>query len=193
MQFPFLLDNPNSVNVLTGRIIELLRKAVTNCSHLFLSEINPIPLTDFLPKIEGSAMVSKIRISTGWANMDYLEEMGIASRKIKVMGNDSSIEVTQTAKFKYKLIASRDYLANLRGLKDRLLGNAKSIKVYTDMGNFDLVKDNYVSYEIEVNDDLTHSQMMDQLHREIYNKYVSSQSNLLRIVRDFRNLNDFGT
>ena len=174
--------NPRAVNVLYSRATYLLQRALYNCQKKLISSLSPIPVKNFLEKIKDRGFSNKVRISLGWANQDYIEKIGIGSRKLKIYGENIDLEITQLIKYRSGVVTSSEYIEQLNELKTELGNSGKSLKIYTDEGNFDLIKDNYVSYEINVDNDGTHAQLIDQFHNLLLEQYRKSQSDLLSSV-----------
>jgi hypothetical protein len=183
--------NPGVVNVLSGRIKYLLNNILFKFRKINIADLEAIPVENFIEKIKDRAQVHKIKISLSWANLDYLENIGISSRKLKAYGENIEVEVTQIVKFRMPRIVTGNYIDKLRETKNSISEVAKSFKIYTDEGNFDLMGKNFVYYEINLDGTLSYDELKDSFHKGILDKYVEIQKNLLHIIRNYKTLLDY--
>lgn len=183
--------NPRAVNVLFSRATLLLDKVLYKCQNIRMDSLSPIPVGNFLDKIRNKGHARKIRISLKWANIDYLEKIGITSRKLKLYGGNIDFEISQQIKYRTDVVTSDQFLQNINELRAQILDKGKSLKIYTDKGNFDLIRDNFVSYEIHVDNDGNHAQIIDRFHDLVFDQYMKSQENLKSMVYNFVTMDDF--
>ena len=180
--------NPRAVNILSpNRVLEIILNALNNCQLGKISYFQPIPVTDFLDKIKDKAHIKKVKMDLSSLNADYLESLGFDSRSvIYKLSDGEEISVNITIKYDINIIASSKYIEKIKIIKNRISNNAESFKIYTDeFGDYDLIKNNFISLEIQFIEDGTHDLIIRKIHDAIYKKYKDFTPNLNQILRNF--------
>jgi len=184
--------NPNGVNALSKRASEIFNNSISKCGSSRPSIIlSPIPSDDLIEALAGSGMIKRYRLQFPGVNAQYIEEFGGPSSFINKIAEEDRLELDITLKLGRKTLFSSDKLMKLREqagiLKKR---KAKSFKVYTDEGNFDLIASNLLYYDAEVVRK-SHIEMREDLFEQIRNLLENNSEKILTIIRNQPNLDRF--
>ena len=113
--------------------------------------------------------IKSYRINLDGLNLDYLEEHGLSSRSVKKLAANRGFDLDLILRFSSGPKFTRDKYSELKNDVTELGKRAKSFKVKTEDGSFDLIKENLLYYEIEIEVD-SYLNMRVQLQKEMLKK-----------------------
>lgn len=192
----------NSVNILSHRPIKILKSVFLKC-HLPGNniDISTIP-TDKLLKamLANKPLVNQFKIKLKNIDVNFARRtLGLSDSAItKLMGNND-VEFTLNTKFKHgKTRFDRSTLDILKGTFTKEDKHSESVKIYTDNGSYDIIKDNFISYtfdeEIEINkeiDDANYRKLIAEIYREIEILHVQNLQTILSSIKEGKTLYDY--
>ena len=206
----FILDYANniilgqystdSVNVLSRRPEAIFRKVFLKCKIIDRVEIKVIP-TDSLIKtmLNQRPIINQFKATLGNIDMSYARSvLKLPDTAIKLI-NQSTIEYKIQMKFENsKPHFTEEVLELLK--RDYRKGDqhSESVKIYTEKGNFDIIKDNLLYYEFEheidtdreIGDDY-YKELIGEIHSKIEDKLKENLSTILYSIKVKPTLDDF--
>lgn len=184
--------NPNGVNALSKRSSEIFNNSIRKCGSAHPTiNLSPIPSDDLIEALAGSGMIKRYRLQFPGVNAKHIEEFGGPSSLINEIAEEDRLEFDMTLKLERRTLFSSDKLSKLRELAGRLKNRkAKSFKIYTDEGNFDLIASNLLYYDAEVVRK-SHIEMREDLFGQIRNLLENNSKKILEIIRKQPSLDKF--
>lgn len=174
--------NPHSLNVLSRRSEEILNYALKVCGiNRGRIQVRPIPSDELIEGLTNKTNIESYKITLDGLNLDYLEMHGINSRIIKRLAKDGGIDLMLSMRFLSPPMFTREKHAELKNEVTELGTRAKSFKVKTEDGSFDLIKENLLYYEIEIDVD-SYSRMRTRLQSEMLKKMQENEEGILKVV-----------
>ena len=175
--------NPNGVNALGNRSSEIINNALQKCDYpnpkLLL---HPIPSDEMIEAIAGSGMVRRYRLAIPGMSAKHVEDLEGPSSLVNEIAENDTFEFDMTLKLDRHKQISMEKLAQLKSFADKLhRKKAKSFKVYTDEGNFDLIRENLLYYDAEVVQD-SRERMRDDLYEQLKEKLEENKDTILQII-----------
>lgn len=184
--------NPSSLNALSSRCTLLINKVLSNCTGSPQNiSIAPIPSKDFISSIVGRALIRKQRLEFPDIDLNYLESNGASSTIIRELAEGGDFGVDIVVKHKMAKDASETRMSKLKSVATRLTGHARSYKIYTSEGNFDLIRPNLVFYDIDVDVRSNHEEMVNAVNEEFKQLYEARKHSILDVIADKKTLEDF--
>jgi hypothetical protein len=174
--------NPGGVNVLTKRASQLLDNAIKKCARDLRNIIvNPIPSEEFIEQIVGTGFTKSARIHFERINLKYLEDKGATSSLISALAEEEGFDLGIFAKMTVPRPLSVEKFKGFKELADKFKGKADSLKVNTDEGNFDIIKDNLLYFNAEIERSNTDIMRLE-LFSKMQERLITSAPMILRIV-----------
>ena len=190
--------NNDSVNVLSKRVSEIFGRALNliNAPNSFLYII-PIPSDDLIKNIlNKESLIKGYKLKLGDINLNYIEKiLGINSAKIKALSGEFGMDFTLNISFKFRPKITNEHFKQL-GALFKSDSKAKSLKVKTEDGSFDIIKENLLYYEINVDlpdniNDKTYLDLQRNIQREMLNKLNDNREAILKVIDTDKRLDDF--
>jgi len=190
--------NTDSVNILSNRVSEIFKRVLDliNAAKSF-QHILPIPSDELIKNIiNKESSINGYILKLGDINLDYLEKnLGIGSEKIKALLDAYNMDLTINIIFKYGPKITKGRYDSLKKLfkSDR---NAKSLKVKTEEGNFDIIKDNLLYYQVNVDisddmNDQTYLDLQRDIQKKMLNQLMNNRDAILNVIDHNKTLDDF--
>ena len=191
----------SSVNILSKRPEQIFSKLFSKCSMTDKIEIKVIP-TDSLIKtmLSNEPIINHFKAKLSDVDAEYARQiLGLSDSAIKTLMENSNIEFSIQMNFKLNSPRfTRKVLENLNKTFKKGDRHSESVKIYTENGNFDIIKDNLIYYQFEQEIDTDreigdsyYRQLIGQIHSKIEEKLNENLSTILSSIKDNKTLYDF--
>lgn len=144
--------NPSGVNALSKKASEIINNSLFKCGvSIPKVELSPIPSDDMIEAVVGSGMIKRYRLAFQGVNAKHIEEAGGPSSLINEIAENDALDFDMILKLNKRKLITTSLISSLKSIAERIRAKkAKSFKVYTDEGNFDLIRENLLYYDAEV-------------------------------------------
>ena len=207
----FILDYANnlilgqyttdSVNVLSRRPEAIFRKVFLKCKIIDRVEIKVIP-TDRLIKtmLDNKPIINQFKAKLSDIDLDFARKiLGLSDSAFTKLMTDSNTEFRIQIKFKHGSPRFTEKIFGiLTGTFKKGDHHSESVKIYTENGNFDIIKDNLIYYEFEQEIDTDrvignnyYRQLIGEIHSKIEEILNANLSTILSSIKDNKTLYDF--
>ena len=207
----FILDYKNniilgqyttdSVNVLSRRPEAIFRKVFLKCKIIDRVEIKVIP-TDRLIKtmLDNKPIINQFKAKLSDIDLDFARKiLGLSDSAFTKLMTDSNTEFRIQIKFKHGSPRFTEKIFGiLTGTFKKGDHHSESVKIYTENGNFDIIKDNLIYYEFEQEIDTDrvignnyYRQLIGEIHSKIEEILNANLSTILSSIKDNKTLYDF--
>ncbi len=208
----FLLDYSNniilgqyttdSINVLSSRPTEVLKNILIKCNNISADiELSLIPTDELIKAIlEKQPLINNYKFKLSKINLEFARKyLGLSDSTIAYLLGHGTVEINLSMKFEYGKVAfTQKILDNLRKTFIKGDKHSKSIKIDTENGSFDIIKENYIYYrfvkEIDISkemDDSYYRNFMNEVYKEIEKILYNNLDTILNSIKLNKTIYDF--